>query len=275
MIHLFLRKRKGKMTSNRFLAWCATMGITDVCGDTARCFLKSSPKNEKNENPLNPVKTQEITPVSKTVFPEDVLSDKVQEMAASCQSLQELYTHIPMVLKDFAPYKTAAHTILGGGIETNPKVMVISEKPCAEEDKKGELFLGGEGQMLKRMLAGIGLSAQTQTYVGMFFPWRTPGDRKLTPLEKKIGEILIRRQIALVQPEILFLMGECPTELVSSASMLQLREKTLVYKGEGQEIPVRVGFSAKMVFENPDLCRKKAWDDLLGLKALLEKEGAL
>lgn len=263
------------MTSNRFLAWCATMGITDVCGDVVRCFCKRPIYKEEVESPLESVKNQELTVSPKTFFQEDILSDKVQEMVASCQNLQELYTRIPTVLKEFAPYKMAAHTLLGVGVEEKPNVMVISEKPCAEEDKKGELFCGPEGQLFRRMLGAIGLSEQKQTYVGMFFPWRTPGDRKLTPLEKKIGEILIRRQIALVQPKILFLMGECPTELVSSTPMLQLRGKKLVYQGEGQEIPARVSFSARMVFETPELCRQKAWEDLLGLKALMETDETL
>ena len=253
---------------NSFLIWCELMGITDVCDSNPRNFLRTK------EPVIQEIKVSQMTDAQapKTNFlgekkvQEDILSEKVQNRTDSCGSLKELSQGIEEVLKNFAPCQMATHTLLGTGITENPHVMVISEKPCAEEDKRGILFLGSEGELRKRMLGAIGLSTDIQTYMGLFFPWRTPGDRSLTPFEKKIGHILIRRQIDLIQPKYLLLMGATPAELVDTLPLPQLRGKWLTYTGSGKQIPTRVTVSPTMVLENPKIYRPKCWEDLCALK---------
>ena len=78
----------------------------------------------------------------------------------------------------------------------------------------------------------------------------------------------------MVRPTFLFLMGAIPTELISSEPMLGLREKWLMYQENGQQIPTRVSFPLKMILDNPELCRRKAWEDLCALKELMDGKNA-
>ena len=101
---------------------------------------------------------------------------------------------------------TATHPV--GGIGVVPaQVMCVLEMPTATEDRTGVALSGEEGELLKKMLAAVGLSVQTQTYVGYLSPWRAPGARVLTHVETQEGLALLKERIQAVHPEVLLLLG--------------------------------------------------------------------
>ena len=89
--------------------------------------------------------------------------------------------------------------------------MLIGEAPGADEDRIGLPFVGRSGQLLDRMLAGIGIRRAENAYITNVLFWRPPGNRKPTPEETAICLPFVWRQIALMRPKIVVLCGGTAT----------------------------------------------------------------
>ena len=86
--------------------------------------------------------------------------------------------------------------------------MFVGEAPGREEDMQGKPFVGRSGQLLDSMLAAIGLD-RTKVYIANIIPWRPPGNRTPTPQESQICLPFIRKQIELVDPDVLVCCRAC------------------------------------------------------------------
>jgi len=89
------------------------------------------------------------------------------------------------------------------------KLMVIGEAPDRDEDIDGKPFIGRTGQLLDKMLAAIGLTAD-QAYMTNIINWRTPGNRQPTPDEIALCRPFLDRHIELAAPDILLITGGMP-----------------------------------------------------------------
>ncbi|MBO8129654.1 MAG: uracil-DNA glycosylase [Peptococcaceae bacterium] len=92
--------------------------------------------------------------------------------------------------------------------EGNPhaKLMFIGEGPGADEDRQGRPFVGAAGQLLDKILAAAGISRE-EVYIGNIVKCRPPGNR--VPTREEADQCLpwLYRQIALVSPRIIVLLG--------------------------------------------------------------------
>ncbi len=79
--------------------------------------------------------------------------------------------------------------------------LVIGEAPGAEEDRRGEPFVGAAGQLLDAMLRAIGLDRRNNVYIANVLKSRPPGNRDPKPEEVAACLPYLERQIALLQPE--------------------------------------------------------------------------
>lgn len=264
MIYLLEKKESKKMILSKIVNWYKLIGIEEICSEETHDFFISANKKEEALQ-----QTVQATPsVSQNTT--SVLLERTQSLAEQSSSLQELYNNINTHLSSFAPYKTASCTLLGSGISISPDVMVVLDMPNAIEDKSASLLKGKEGELLKRMLTASQLSEETNTYIAMFLPWRLPGDRILTPLEMKIGRILLEKQIFLIQPKSLFLMGSTASSLVSNENLLKIRGKIFDYHYHETRIPAIVSLHPKLVLSQPTY-RSKSWEDWCLLKNYLNK----
>ncbi len=154
-------------------------------------------------------------------------------------------------------------------------VMVIGEGPGAEEDKAGEPFVGRAGQLLDRMLAAAGLTGEVFITNTVF--WRPPDNRTPTPAEQAVCAPFVERAIALVKPRLLLLAGGA-----SAKGMLRRSEGILALRGNwfdwtpadgGEAIPAMPTLHPAFLLRQP-LGKKKAWQDLMTLRARLEETTA-
>ena len=263
MIYLSKKKESKKMILSKIVNWYKLIGIEEICSEKPHNYFIP----EKNKTVLQHLPASSPSQAKNTTTP--ILLEKTKILAENSTSISELYANISTYLSSFAPYKTASCTLLGVGITTHPEVMVVLDMPNAEEDKNGKLLKGNEGELLKRMLTASQLSEETNTYIGMFFPWRLPGDRILTPLEMKIGKILLEKQISLIQPKSLFLMGSTAASLVSNDNLLKIRGKIFEYQYHDIRIPAIASLHPKLVFSQP-IYRSKSWEDWCLLKNYLK-----
>ncbi len=164
---------------------------------------------------------------------------------------------------------TATNLVFADG---NPeaRVMFVGEAPGMEEDLQGLPFVGRSGQLLDRMLQAIGLD-RTSAYIANVVPWRPPGNRTPTPQETEICRPFIHRQIALVDPDVLVLLGGAAAKqlLQTSEGILRLRGKWRSYDTGTRTIRALATLHPAYLLRQP-LQKKLAWRDLLSLKEALE-----
>ena len=92
--------------------------------------------------------------------------------------------------------------------------MFVGEAPGFHEDKQGVPFVGAAGQLLGKLLAGIGLTRE-DVFVANVLKCRPPGNRDPQPEEIDACESHLFRQIELIQPKVVCTLGNFATKLLS------------------------------------------------------------
>jgi DNA polymerase len=103
--------------------------------------------------------------------------------------------------------------VFGSGSPT-AELMFVGEAPGFHEDKQGVPFVGAAGQLLSKLLAGIGLSRE-DVFVANVLKCRPPGNRDPLPEEIEACEPHLWRQIELIRPALICTLGNFATKLLS------------------------------------------------------------
>jgi len=145
----------------------------------------------------------------------------------------------------------------------NPQAewMVIGEAPGAEEDRRGEPFVGRAGQLLDAMLRAIGLSRAQNVYIANVLKSRPPNNRDPRPEEVAACLPYLRRQIELVRPRVLLAVGRIAAQnlLGTEESLSRLRGR--VHRFGELNTPLVVTYHPAYLLRNP-ADKRKAWEDL-------------
>ena len=104
-----------------------------------------------------------------------------------------------------ALHQTRTQTVFGVGSEI-ADWMIIGEAPGAEEDRRGEPFVGRAGKLLDEMLRALGLS-RDRVFIANILKCRPPNNRDPAKDEAERCRAYLDRQIALVQPKIVLAVG--------------------------------------------------------------------
>jgi uracil-DNA glycosylase len=158
--------------------------------------------------------------------------------------------------------------------------MIVGEAPGEQEDQQGEPFVGPAGQLLDQMLRAVGQSRRgdagegreddqagdpaRRVFIANTLKCRPPRNRNPEPDEMARCEPFLQRQVALVQPKLILLMGRFAVKqlLKSDDAIGKLRGRVHRYQG----IPVVVTYHPAYLLRNmPD--KAKAWEDLCLAKA--------
>ncbi len=167
--------------------------------------------------------------------------------------------------------QTRSQTVFGVG-QHAAHWLFVGEAPGAEEDARGEPFVGQAGRLLDNMLAAAGLSRMGTGAQGAFIAnalkCRPPGNRNPEPSEIAACAPFLQRQIALLQPRIIVVMGRFATQtlLGTDASIGSLRGRAHhidIVRPDGSAAPVPVVVTYHPAYLLRSLADKaKAWDDL-------------
>jgi uracil-DNA glycosylase len=109
--------------------------------------------------------------------------------------------------------KGRTQVVFGSGSPT-AELMFVGEAPGFHEDKQGVPFVGAAGQLLGKLLAGIGMT-RDEVFVANVLKCRPPGNRDPQPEEIEACEPHLWRQIELIQPKVIATLGNFATKLLS------------------------------------------------------------
>ena len=166
--------------------------------------------------------------------------------------------------------KTAKSTVFSDGV-SSARIMLVGEAPGQDEDRTGKPFVGRSGQLLDAMMATIGLSRADNLYIANVIPWRPPGNRAPSVDELETCKPFILRQIELVAPEIIVLVGgtSAKTLLNTETGITRLRGKWQTLEIGGRDIPALPFFHPAYVLRRPET-KIDVWADLCALKQKLD-----
>jgi DNA polymerase len=152
--------------------------------------------------------------------------------------------------------------------DTEAEWLFVGEAPGAEEDAKGEPFVGQAGRLLDAMLAALGLKRGENVYIANVLKCRPPNNRTPEPPEAEACRPYLDRQIALIRPGVIVALGKsaATTLLGTDATIASLRGRRHHYVG----VPLVVTYHPAYLLRNlPD--KAKAWEDLLFARRVLRE----
>ncbi len=166
--------------------------------------------------------------------------------------------------------KTRNKPVPGVG-DVHARWLFVGEGPGAEEDRKGEPFVGQAGHLLDQMLAALGMKRGDDVYIANVLKCRPPNNREPTPQEADACRPYLERQIALIQPKIIVALGRSAAKLLlnTDASIASLRGRVHRYR----DVPLMVTYHPAYLLRSP-ADKAKSWEDLVFTKRHLESVSA-
>lgn len=167
---------------------------------------------------------------------------------------------------------TAKNLVFGDG-SPSARLMFVGEAPGRDEDLEGRPFVGRSGQLLDRMLQAIGLDRGRDVYIANTIYWRPPGNREPSDVEVAICRPFILRQIELVDPDVLVLLGGQAAKTLlggeaAKSGIRKLRGRWMRFDTGRRAIPALPTYHPAYLLRSP-IEKRLAWRDLLAVRARL------
>jgi uracil-DNA glycosylase family 4 len=167
----------------------------------------------------------------------------------------------------------ARKNVVFGVGSIDAELMFVGEAPGADEDLRGEPFVGAAGQLLTKIIQAMGLSRQT-VYIANILkcrpdtPGQASGNRKPTLEEMQTCVSYLQAQIDLIKPKVMVALGGTATEgLLGLSGIMKLRGNWQTYRG----IPVMPTYHPSYLLRNQAPAEKRrVWEDMM---QVMEKLG--
>jgi len=238
---------------------------------------KTEARIEKPENRSPKLETRTSgasMPESKIENPKSAISPPAFELPAGDKSTRWNW------LRDFvinhsvcqAHVRPGKKVVLGVG-SVDARIFFCGEAPGAEEEIQGEPFVGAAGQLLTKMIKGMGLE-RSQVYIGNIMNWRpeiaTPagleqtGNRPPTAEEMAFCLPFLKAQLAIVQPAVIVALGATAAAGLLGAGTFkalgEIRGRWHAFAG----VPLMVTYHPSYLLRDQSIRKKRiVWEDLL------------
>ena len=165
-------------------------------------------------------------------------------------------------------------TVFGVG-NPDAELMFIGEAPGADEDARGEPFVGRAGQLLTKIIETMGFS-RAEVYIANVLkcrpdmPLGSSGNRPPTPDEMQTCLPYLAEQIDIIQPKVLVALGATAVEglLGTRGTMREMRGRWHSH----QETPLMITYHPSYLLRNQAPSEKrKVWEDMLQVLERLDR----
>jgi uracil-DNA glycosylase len=200
-------------------------------------------------------------PIAPTVVEVADLLDPISQRVSVCTKCPHLV-------------RSRTQTVFGVG-NPNADLMFVGEAPGADEDVKGEPFVGRAGQLLTKIIETMGLSRRDVYIANVLkcrpdMPKGAPGNRAPTPVEMETCLPYLREQIEVIRPKVLVALGAVAVEglLGARGPMREMRGRWHSFN----ETPLMITYHPAYLLRNQAPGEKrKVWEDML---QVMEKLGS-
>ena len=197
--------------------------------------------------------------LSKSLF-----GDISQALPESNETVEEIRADIGNCTR--CPLHEGRTKIVHSTGNLNADLMFVGEAPGADEDAKGEPFVGRAGQLLNKIIEAIGLKRE-EVLIGNVNRCRPPQNRAPTTEEAATCKPYLLREIAVVQPEVIVVLGNTAMKnlLDTREGITRLRGRFQDYKG----IKVMPTFHPAYLLRDPSK-KRETWEDLKKVRDYLD-----
>jgi DNA polymerase len=187
--------------------------------------------------------------------------------ARTAATLEELHRAL-QAFEGCSLKATAKNLCFYRGAPSAP-LMIIGEAPGRDEDLEGRPFVGRSGQLLDRMLSAAGWS-ESDAHITNIVYWRPPGNRTPTPQEAEVCRPFLERQIELVEPRAILLMGGAASRQIfrSEEGIMKIRGQWQTLRFADRDVPVMASLHPAYVLRQP-ASKRLVWRDFLALRDVL------
>ncbi len=156
--------------------------------------------------------------------------------------------------------ETRTHTVFGEG-DPEAAIFFVGEGPGEQEDLSGRPFVGRAGQLLDKMIAGMGLRRE-QVYIGNVCKCRPPGNRVPAPDEAAACMPYLVQQLEAVRPKVIVTLGLTAAKYMLGDNKLAMGKiRGTWYQWRG--VKLMPTFHPSYVLRTyTEATRKAVWDDL-------------
>ena len=229
-------------------------------------FMEESAHAVAVQKPVQPSAPAAIRPLPPPVKTAAVPESPVQTALPDLSSLD--FPQLRQCISNcsacpLAPLRT--NLVFGCGNES-AELMFIEEGPGAEEDAQGIPFVGRAGELLTKMIKAMKYERE-EVYIANIVKCRPPGNRNPEDNEAAACLPILKRQIELVAPKAIVLLGAVPLKyLMEQTGISRLRGNWMDYRG----IPVMPTYHPAYLLRNP-AAKADVWKDLQKVMAFLGK----
>ena len=152
-----------------------------------------------------------------------------------------------------------------GNLEAD--LMFVGEAPGADEDASGLPFVGRAGQLLTKIIESIGMKRE-DVFIGNINRCRPPGNRQPTLPEAHTCRPFLMREIAVVRPKIIVVMGN-----TAMKNLLDTKEGITKLRGEFQDyfgVKVMPTFHPAYLLRDPRK-KREVWEDMKKVRDFLNQ----
>lgn len=148
------------------------------------------------------------------------------------------------------------------------ELMFVGEAPGADEDQQGEPFVGRAGQLLTKIIEGIGLKRE-DVFIGNINRCRPPKNRAPEPDESVVCKPFLLREIAVVRPKVIVVLGATAAQnlLETNTPIGKLRGRFHEFRGT----KVMPTFHPAYLLRDPNK-KREVWDDMKLVRSLLREK---
>jgi DNA polymerase len=157
--------------------------------------------------------------------------------------------------------------VLGVG-DVNADWLFVGEGPGAEEDERGEPFVGQAGKLLDAMLAAIDLKRGEDVYIANVVKCRPPGNRNPEPEETSACWPYLERQIDLIRPKLIVALGRPAAQTLLNAEIKISASRGRLFDFRG--IPLIVSYHPAYLLRSLH-DKAKAWEDLCFMRRTMRE----
>jgi DNA polymerase len=193
-------------------------------------------------------------------------SPSLQEAVDKATLLAAIRARVAVCIKCPHLARTRTQTVFGVG-NPDAELMFIGEAPGADEDRRGEPFVGRAGQLLTKIIETMGFK-RSDVYIANVLKCRpdmppgSSGNRPPTPMEMQTCLPYLTEQIGIIQPKVLIALGATAVEglLGTRGVMRELRGKWHSH----QDTPLMITYHPSYLLRNQAPSEKrKVWEDML------------
>ncbi|HVZ24346.1 MAG TPA: uracil-DNA glycosylase [Vicinamibacterales bacterium] len=193
------------------------------------------------------------------------MATSVQVFASQGEALSAIKIEIGPDCSRCKLHRLGRSQVVFGVGNPNADLMFVGEAPGADEDVRGEPFVGRAGQLLTKIIEAIDLRRE-DVYIANVIKCRPPQNRNPEPDEVEQCEPFLFRQIDVIKPKVIVALGKFAAQslLRTTEPITRIRGREYAYR----DAILMPTYHPAYLLRNPS-AKRDVWEDMKRVRAIL------